>query len=229
MAVFRGGCTLETAEQVAGADIAGLQSLHDKSLLRRTGERFWTLETIREYAHELLDGSSEGDAVGRRHADQFRALGELAYTERFDRGLTWAGRLEAEHDNLRAALDDLQTRDPLQYLRLAGALGWFWMARSHFAEGTRRLEAALASNVEDGPLTAKALTHLGTIDAARGRSAAALSRLEQAITLWGRRGTRLNWRSPRRAGLGSVRGRRGRIAGARAIRAEPRARAPSRA
>jgi predicted ATPase/class 3 adenylate cyclase len=184
MAVFRGGCMLETAEQVAGADVAGLQSLHDKSLLRRTGERFWMLETIREYADELLDGSSEGDAVGRRHADHFLALGELAYTERFDRGLTWAGRLEAEHDNLRAALDDLQARDSVQYLRLAGALGWFWMARSHFAEGTRRLEDALASNVENGPLTARALTYLGTIDAARGRSAAALSRLDQAITLW---------------------------------------------
>jgi tetratricopeptide (TPR) repeat protein len=59
------------------------------------------------------------------------------------------------------------------------------MARSHFAEGARRLEDALASNVADGPLTARALTYLGTIDAARGRSAAALSRLEQAITLWG--------------------------------------------
>src|SRR6266699_6742419 len=63
MAVFRGGCTLETAEQVAGADVAGLQSLLDKSLLRRTGERFWILATIREYARELLEGSSEADAV----------------------------------------------------------------------------------------------------------------------------------------------------------------------
>ena len=184
MAVFRGGCTLETAEQVAGADVAGLQSLHDKSLLRRTGERFWMLETIREYAHELLDGSSEGDAVGRRHADHFLALGELAYTERFDRGLTWAGRLEAEHDNLRAALDDLHARDSLEYLRLAGALGWFWMARSHFAEGSRRLEDGLASPAADGPLAARALTYLGAIDASRGRAVAAVSRLEQAIELW---------------------------------------------
>jgi tetratricopeptide (TPR) repeat protein len=184
MAVFRGGCTLETAEQVAGTDVAGLQSLLDKSLLRRTGERFWMLEIIREYAREVLEGSSEGDTVRRRHADHYLALGELAHTERFDRGLTWARRLEAEHDNLRAALDHLQDRDPHRYLQLAGALGWFWMARSHLAEGARRLEDALASNTEDGPLTARALTYLGTIDAAHGRSAAALSRLEQAITLW---------------------------------------------
>ena len=184
MAVFRGGCTLETAEQVARADVAGLQSLHDKSLLRRTGERFWMLETIREYAHELLEGSSEGDAMRHRHADHYLALSELAYTERFDRGLTWVRRLEPEHDNLRAALDHLQDRDPLRYLQLAGALGWFWLARSHFTEGSRRLEDALASPVEDGPLTARALTYLGAIDPTRGRFADALSRLEQAIELW---------------------------------------------
>jgi hypothetical protein len=184
MVVFRGGCTLEAAEQVADADVAILQSLHDKSLLRRTGERFWMLETIREYARELLEQGGEGDAVRRRHADHFLALGELAYTERFDRGLTWAGRLEAEHDNLRAALDYLQVRDPLRYLRLASPLGWFWMARSHYAEGARRLEDALASTGEGEPLTARALTYLGAIEAARGLFAAALRRLEQAIALW---------------------------------------------
>lgn len=181
MAVFRGGCTLETAEQVAGADVAGLQSLLDKSLLRRTGERFWMLATIREYARELLEGGTEGDAVRRRHADHYVELTELAHTERFDRGLTWVRKLEEEHDNLRAALDDLQDRDPLRYLQLAGALGWFWLARSHFAEGSRRLEDALASPVEDGPLTARALTSLGSIDVDETDM---LSRHEHSIQLW---------------------------------------------
>ena len=184
MAVFRGGCTLETAEKVAGTDIADLQSLLDKSLLRRTGERFWMLQAIREYGDELLEQAGEGEAVRRRHADHYLALAELAYTERFDRGLTWVLRLEPEHDNLRAALDFLQQRDPLRHLQLAGALGWFWATRSHFAEGSRRLEDALASTVEDGPLTARALTSLGFIDTDRGRFAPALSRLEQAIELW---------------------------------------------
>jgi predicted ATPase/class 3 adenylate cyclase len=184
MAVFRGGCTLEAAEEVVDADLDALQSLVDKSLLRHSEERFWMLETIREYARELLKGSSEADAVRRRHADQYLALGELAYTERFDRGLTWVRRLEAEHDNLRAALDDLQDRDPYHYLQLAGALGWFWAIRSHFAEGSRRLEEALRSPEEDGPLTARALSSLGFIDTELGRFAPALSRLEQAITLW---------------------------------------------
>jgi predicted ATPase/class 3 adenylate cyclase len=181
LAVFRGGCTLETAEQVAEADVAGLQSLLDKSLLRRTGERFWMLETIREYAHELLEQGSEIDAVQDRHAAHYVALAELAYAERFDRGLTWVRRLEAEHDNFRAALDYLQDHDSLRYLQLAGALGWFWLARSDLAEATRRLEDALASGAEDGSLTARALTSLGAIDVDETDR---LSRNERAIELW---------------------------------------------
>jgi predicted ATPase len=181
MAVFRGGCTLEAAEEVVDADLDALQSLVDKSLLRHTEERFWMLETIREYALELLEGSDEADVMRRRHAEHYLALGELAYTERFDRGLTWVRRLGAEHDNLRAALDDLQDRDPLRALQLAGALGWFWLARSHLAEGTRRLEDALASTAEDGPRTARALTSLGMLDT---DETDLLIRHERAIELW---------------------------------------------
>ena len=55
LAVFRGGCTLEEAEEVVGASLDVLQSLVDKSLLRYTEERFWMLETIREYAVERLE------------------------------------------------------------------------------------------------------------------------------------------------------------------------------
>jgi tetratricopeptide (TPR) repeat protein len=181
LAVFRGGCTLEAAEEVVDANLDALQSLVDKSLLRHSEKRFWMLETIREYGQELLEGSGEADAVRRRHADHYIDLSELAYTERFDRGLTWVRKLEEEHDNLRAALDDLEDRDPLHYLQLAGALGWFWLARSHFAEGTRRLEEALASAVPDGPLTARALVFLGTIDVDETNM---LSRHERSIQLW---------------------------------------------
>jgi predicted ATPase len=139
------------------------------------------LQTIREYAHELLEGGSEGDAIRRRHADHYHAVSELAYTQRFDRGLTWVRRLEAEHDNFRAALDHLQDRHPLRALQLAGALGWFWLARSHFAEGARRLEDALSSTVDEGPLTARALTSLGYVDTDETNS---LRRHEHAVQLW---------------------------------------------
>ncbi len=68
LAIFRGGCTLEAAEAVAGADLDTLQSLVDKSLLRvRDNGRFWMLETIREYATERLEASGEPDEIRRRH------------------------------------------------------------------------------------------------------------------------------------------------------------------
>ena len=61
LSVFAGGCTLEAAEEVAGADLDTLQSLVEKSLLRFTDERYWMLETIREYARDLLDASARGE------------------------------------------------------------------------------------------------------------------------------------------------------------------------
>jgi len=71
LSVFRGGCTLEAAEAVCDADVDALQSLIEKSLLRRQGERFWMLETIREYAVERLERRGEPEEVRRRHAEHF--------------------------------------------------------------------------------------------------------------------------------------------------------------
>jgi predicted ATPase/class 3 adenylate cyclase len=76
LSVFRGGCTLEAAEEVCDADIDTLHSLIDKSLLRRQGERFWMLETIREYATERLEERGEEDELRRRHADHFLSRAE---------------------------------------------------------------------------------------------------------------------------------------------------------
>ena len=74
LSVFAGGCTLDAAEEVCGADIKTLQSLVEKSLLRFSDERYWMLETIREYARERLDEAGETDALARRHADYHLAL-----------------------------------------------------------------------------------------------------------------------------------------------------------
>ena len=57
LAVFAGGCTLEAAEAICGADVDEIASLVDKSLLRRTGDRYWMLETILEFADERLQGA----------------------------------------------------------------------------------------------------------------------------------------------------------------------------
>src|SRR5262245_13051651 len=82
MSVFAAGsgCRLESAEQVAGADPEVLQSLLDKSLLRRrdgkAAPRFWMLETIREFAAERLETAGETDEVQRLHLEHYAAVAE---------------------------------------------------------------------------------------------------------------------------------------------------------
>jgi predicted ATPase len=146
LAVFRGGCTLEAAEQVAAADLDSLQSLVDKSLIRHTNERFWMLETIREYARERLTQSGAEGEARRRHAEHFLALAEQArgpHTRDFTRD--YSARVEAEHDNLRRALEwarDLDEGEAL--LRLAAALGDYWGTRGFNREARVWLALALA-------------------------------------------------------------------------------------
>jgi predicted ATPase len=184
LAVFAGGCSLEAAEEICDADMDAIASLVDKSLLRRTGDRYWMLQTIREYARDHLDNSGEAGGIHSRHAEHYLALAEVAYEDRFDSDTAWVHRLDPERDNFRAALDHLQVGAPTQYLQLTGALGPFWVTRGQYVEGARRLEDALASPIEEGLLTARALTYLGSIEAVRGRFDVAVSRLEQAIEQW---------------------------------------------
>jgi non-specific serine/threonine protein kinase len=159
LAVFAGGCTLEAAETVAGDASAGpallildgVASLIDKSLLLRTGRpnsepRFSMLATIREYGLERLEESGEAIGVRDRHAAYYQAL--ATSTEPALRGrqqVDWLAQLEAEHDNLRAALGwTLERQDIPAALRMAGALGWFWNLRGYFSEGRAWLERVMA-------------------------------------------------------------------------------------
>ena len=81
LAVFAGGCTLEAAEAICGADVDAIASLVDKSLLRRTGDRYWMLETIREFAAERLDELADASSLRDRHAAWYVELGERARPE----------------------------------------------------------------------------------------------------------------------------------------------------
>ena len=81
LSVFAGGCTLDAAEEVCDADLDTLQSLVEKSLLRFTNERYWMLETIREFATERLDGLDVTSEFRRRHAHWYRDLSEAYQAE----------------------------------------------------------------------------------------------------------------------------------------------------
>jgi len=165
LAVFAGGCTLESAEEVVDADLDTLQSLVDKSLVRHTDDRFWMLETIREYALERLEVSGEADDFGRHHAEHFVSLTEEAAPYLREESKDWLDRLEREHDNLRVALDVLESLGASELvLRLAGAASMFWSMRFHLLEGRRRVESALGADYR--PTAARARALLGAADLA---------------------------------------------------------------
>jgi non-specific serine/threonine protein kinase len=196
----------------AGRTLPRLVSLAEKSLLlpaRPDEERgaeeedpepaFAMLETVREYAREQLATAGELASAQRAHAHYFLALAERADLQLRERDQrAWFFRLEREHDNLRAALrwllDQDDSAERKAALRLAGALGWFWLMRGSHAEGCRWLEEALArtsQHVEaegaDPAVRTRALVAAGRLLAELGEDARAQAVLEEALALAERR------------------------------------------
>jgi predicted ATPase/class 3 adenylate cyclase len=167
LAVFRGGATLENAEHVCDADLDTLASLLDKSLLRRRTdadgeERFWMLQTIREFAQECLLASGEDDRLRRLQCDRLLELADRAGTRAIvDVPLPWLFELVApEMDNVRAVLEWALDHDPARGLRLATWLETFWIVRDP-VEGAGWLERLLARAPDAEPvLRAQALRAL---------------------------------------------------------------------
>jgi predicted ATPase/class 3 adenylate cyclase len=146
MSVFAGSCSLESAEQVARADPDELQSLLDKSLLRRRDgklePRFWMLETIREFAAEKFAAAGEAEGLQRRFVAHYAALAEGCFDETL-LGNDDFERLEEERENLRVALYLALEIDPALALQLARRLVASWVRRGEYREGRERLAAAL--------------------------------------------------------------------------------------
>jgi predicted ATPase/transcriptional regulator with XRE-family HTH domain len=156
LGVFAGGFTLEAAEAVGGDDSAAstlalVAALVDKSLVRlQTGPaadpvpRFGMLETIREFALEQLATCGEEAATREAHAHYFTHLVDRlrrpagAQKGPFD-------RLQAEHTNVRAALEWLVADGPVAaFVHLASLLPGFWSRGGHLREGRTWLEQAVA-------------------------------------------------------------------------------------
>ena len=170
LAVFVGGWTLDAAESVCGDgrsefDVLDLMThLVDKSLINvehNAGEsRYHRLETIRQYAREKLSDTDEVASLRDKHLAYFAGLAECAEVELQGRvqkkWLTW---LEAEHDNLRAALEWSLKAQPETGLRIATALKEFWDTHGHWAEARKWLETLLNATKDNPPtsLRVKAL------------------------------------------------------------------------
>lgn len=152
LAVFRSGFTHEASVQVAGATRRVLQSLIDHSLLQRPrevngGMRYTLHELLRQFAAEKLAHDSQVEVqVRKRHAAYYLALTEpaaLSAQEQSDS--VQMARIEAEYDNIRAALQwMLEQEDSEGSLLMCNALDGFWHSRGYVSEGRTWLRAALA-------------------------------------------------------------------------------------
>jgi tetratricopeptide (TPR) repeat protein len=159
-------------------------SLVDKSLVRQAdgpgGEpRFTMLETIHEYAVEQLEASGEAAEIRRRHAEYVAQLAaEAEPAIQADSQGQWAERLEAEHDNVRAALAWSDADEQARHLlpKLANPLWMFWWQHGHWAEGRRWYDRVLETATEPA-------ARLGAL---RGRGQLALQSgdLEWATRCW---------------------------------------------
>ena len=151
LSVFPGPFTLEGAEAVAGEGAAAVVvRLVDCSLLSPPGAgpdgraRYLMLETLRAYGAGLL-----AKAAGQEQAAAALAGYALRVAEDAAPGLASitgemaaARWLDAEDATMRQALAWTTAHDVAMALRLAGALGWWWMLRGRLASNYPLLREA---------------------------------------------------------------------------------------
>ena len=187
LSVFSGGWNADSAEAVCGdaeADATAnpalrrseilnlLIQLTDKSIVfaekYQDETRFRFLETIHEYAREKLEGSGEGAEIKNRHLAHYAEIAE-AMEGGIDGAdqLKWTRFGDQEHNNIHAALGwGLQAGAVFQdALRVAAAVGVYWVARSHFREGIEWLDKYLdrATEAEHQSLRVKLLYRAGAM------------------------------------------------------------------
>ncbi len=154
LSIFCGGCTWEALEAVwckTGGEAASLaailHSLLEKHVIYRGdqedgGQRFYMLETLREYSMKCLKASGEAELIRNAHMEYYIELAEAAKLELKREGQSpWLERLQMEQDNLREAFRWMVEQEEVEgALRLGGALWRFWHACGYSNEGRRWLE-----------------------------------------------------------------------------------------
>jgi predicted ATPase/class 3 adenylate cyclase len=203
LSVFRGGFELEMAEAVCGPadEIAGdvvdrLGQLVDHSLVRlddaRDPPRFAMLETIREYAGEMLATSGEVEALRRRHATAFLAVAQEAAPQLPGADQrAWLDRLERSHANLVAALEWATQQDPTLAARLAFALWRFWQPRGYLNQARTLLESLASRAAELEPVDrARFAEAFGGVAYWQSDRPAAARWYDEALAIWRKLGDR---------------------------------------
>jgi predicted ATPase/serine/threonine protein kinase/predicted negative regulator of RcsB-dependent stress response len=204
LSAFVSGFTLEAAEAVANAtgdlDVEvfdAVASLVDKNLVMQSDQsgdepRFRMLETIREYAVELLAANKEEPEIHRAHAAYCLVLAEEGGVQwAGPHGHAWVDRFDLEQENFRAALDwAVRTSNVEWGLRMCVALYTYWIRHAQPAQGADCLRTLLnlppaeKTGTKSQGLRARALLALGSVEIERGKPVDALEILEEALAFY---------------------------------------------
>ena len=183
LCVFAGGFTEAAADTIARASLEDLGRLRDRSLLQQDilgQEVRWRIPVVlREFTNEKVTQDKRHD-----HLNYFVALSQEAYcSPPAQVRHAWA-RLEADIDNLHAALHYAHSHSPLLALSLAANLQPFWETHGSVSEGILHLEKGLQNteiNNSDILLQARALTGLGLLYLRQKQYEKAISHVQQAL------------------------------------------------
>lgn len=192
LSIFRGGFDLNAAGIVLGDDpksgafaaidlVASLveQSLVERDVVESDEPRYRMLQTIREFGIEQHAGDPLEPEIWQRLCAYWLGLAEdaWAHIDSLEELGRVTGRLQLDHDNMRAMLDWLEANDHPKAYRLAGALFWFYYVRGHHAEAVLRFEQVLAI-----PREGVAVEDIGRVLMGAGAFAHFQGKLEQAET-----------------------------------------------
>lgn len=121
------------------------------------------LETIREYAASQLGDSADAEQILRARSEYMLQLAEQSDLRGPDQ-LHWLELLDAEHDNIRAALTWALEHDDQTATRIAAVMWEYWWARGHLREGRDRLGRVIATS---RPSLARAVAIFGEANLSR--------------------------------------------------------------
>jgi predicted ATPase/DNA-binding SARP family transcriptional activator len=184
LGLFAGGCTVESAQAVVGDSVEVfplLESLHNTSLLYTRSlngaTRFHQLETISDYAREMLAATGNAEQAIARFVDCYLTMADEAYVELLGKEQAhWSAHLAAEHDNFRAAMRLAYQYDHSEsLLRIATGIWRFWWQRGNLHEALEWLEKGLtmgepvAGGVRSRALRAAGVIAMGLNDYPRAR------------------------------------------------------------
>jgi non-specific serine/threonine protein kinase len=157
LSVFAGGWTLDAAELIDRDKnaIDLLSQLVNKSLVNveESGvePRYWMLETIRQYGYDKLREAGELQQAHDMHVDI--CINLLVQSKPHLHGpdqVFWLDRVEAEIENLRAALAwAVKAENSRSCGSLLDGVRWMWYERGYYAEGLKWIDDVLAINALD--------------------------------------------------------------------------------